>query len=601
MAYPPPLAELIKQRLPLEELVGEYVQLVQRGSRLFGLCPFHEEKTPSFTVNPDGQFYYCFGCRKTGDILSFYMTIKGLSFREAIEELARRVGLENGLPKAWDQDQAQSRQDWDCLKAVQAFYSACLAHPRIGEGARRYLEDRGLSKETQEKFCLGFAPRDPKGIVSTLERAEIPLEQAVEVGVLQPADTGGYRDPLGMRVVFPILDERGRVIGFGGRAFLPNQAPKYLNTKESRLFKKGHTLYGLSFADEAIRKLGSVFVVEGYIDVLAMFQAGFSNVVATLGVELSKDHIQKLSKKATNICLLFDGDKAGVAALVRAFALLVEMGIWGYALALPDGHDPDSYLRAYGKEGFERHATNRVPLVDLYVLERLKTLGSSLEGRAALVREFHRLLEACPEPMYRAFLWERFKEQFGLVLPGVAPRLKSNQKGQSNEPKGEVSLRPEPFSLVLAFLIQFPKYIPKFRPFSHFLKRGGDHRLVRVWEAMERLSLPEDQGPLWQNLRELPEVRASGPYLTGFVNALEAFAYSSLSQASADGVFEELLSRVRAKVLMGMSMELNLKIREAEQKGEVAALKTLLIRKKAIVEALKRGGSALDESLDAFC
>jgi len=156
MAYSPPLAELIKQRLPLEELVGEYVQLVQRGSRLFGLCPFHEEKTPSFTVNPDGQFYYCFGCRKTGDILSFYMTIKGLSFREAIEELARRVGLENSLPKAWDQDQVQSRQDWDCLKAVQAFYSACLAHPRIGEGARRYLENRGISKKPKKSFASGL-------------------------------------------------------------------------------------------------------------------------------------------------------------------------------------------------------------------------------------------------------------------------------------------------------------------------------------------------------------------------------------------------------------------------------------------------------------
>lgn len=601
MANPPPLVELIKQRLPLEELVGEYVQLVRRGSRLFGLCPFHEEKTPSFSVNPDGQFYYCFGCRKTGDILSFYMTIKGLSFRESLEDLARRVGLEADLPKAWDQGQTQARQEWDCLKAAQDFYRACLVHPRIGEGARRYLDNRGLSRNIQERFFLGYAPRDPSGLVAAIKGAGISIDQAVEVGVLQVNETGGYRDPLGMRVVFPILDERGRVVGFGGRAFLPNQAPKYLNTKETRLFKKGHTLYGLSFADEAIRQLGTVFVVEGYIDVLAMSQAGFANVVATLGVALSKEHLQKLSKRATNICLLFDGDRAGVAALMRAFALLVEMGIWGYALTLPDGHDPDSYLRAHGKGGFQKHSINRVPLVDLYVLERLKEFGASLEGRAALVRDFQRLLEACPDPMYRAFLWERFKEQFGLVLPGVIPRLKHGLKGISDGSKDKVLVRPEPFSLMLGFLIQFPGFIPKFRPFARFLERGGDHRIVRVWEALERLAIPEDQSPLWQDLRETQEVRVSGGYLTTFLSALEAFAYASLNQTSQEGVFEELLSRVRAKVLVELSREINTGIKEAEQKGDVATLKTLLAKKKTILEALKRGRCGPNEPLDAFC
>lgn len=581
-----PIAELIKERLPLEEVVGEEIHLIQRGSRLFGLCPFHEEKTPSFTVNPSGQFYYCFGCRKTGDVISYVMETKGLSFKEAVELLARRAGLEDRLPHGWeDGGSAQDKDQLSCLQVAQDFYRECLRHAGTGNTARSYLKERGILEKTQEAFCLGWAPTNSQAILSRLQDKGVRFELAVSLGLLNAIGPSEYRDPMAGRVIFPIHDERGRAVAFGGRSIRSTQVPKYLNSKEHRFFKKGRILYGLHQADGAIRKSGTAYVVEGYMDVLALFQAGIPNVVATLGVALSKDHVQKLSKRTMNICFLLDGDPAGVAGLMRAFALLVEMGVWGYGILLPEGHDPDSFLRSRGQKEMEKRLLNRLPLVDLYVLERLKGVGSSFEGKARIVGEFKKMLESCPDPVYRSFLWERFKERAGFVLPGLRPKARDKHNASSGLPSGKIPIKPEPIILMLAFLIQFPAYKPHFEPLVSYLDSAEDSRILRVWSALQKL--PMNQGPLWQEMRHAPEIQESGSYLISFLDALESFGYASLPDASVEGVFQELLYRVQAKAFLKKSAELNLKIRSAEMNGEIEALRAFLAEKKAILEAIK--------------
>ena len=313
--------EEIKRRLDIVDVVGQTVDLKRAGKSFKGLCPFHAEKTPSFTVSPERGTFHCFGCGEGGDVFSFVQRRDNLDFREALQELANRAGVELERGSASRPDPAE-RAERDRLHALLSaaadFYRAELAGPR-GGNARAYVESRGLTAETIDAFGLGYAEPSGRALERHLLAAGFTHEEAVKAGALGQADDGrtydGFRDPL----VFPIRDAEGRAIGFGGRALRADQQPKYLNSPQTELFDKGANLYALDRAAAAIREARRAIVVEGYMDALVAHQHGFRNVVATLGTAIGERHIQILRRLASEVVLALDADAAGVRAAIRGF------------------------------------------------------------------------------------------------------------------------------------------------------------------------------------------------------------------------------------------------------------------------------------------
>jgi DNA primase len=398
----------IKDAAPIEEVVGQYVKLTQKGRNLLGLCPFHPETKPSFTVAPDKGIFYCFGCGAGGNVISFLMQHQRLTFPEAAEELARRynitltykdLGPEGGR-------QAQKRQLMQEInKEAAAFYQANLQGPR-GEKGRAYVQKRGLTPEVVRDFQLGYALDEWDGLRKHLQNKGISLDAAQEVGLLMPRQHGGFYDRFRDRLMFPIQDRQGRVMAFGGR-IIGEGEPKYLNSPESPLYAKGRTLYGLPQAQEAMRQTGAALVVEGYLDLLALRVHGVANVVATLGTALTREQVRLLKNQVSKVVLVFDGDAAGARAMRRAFPLFASEGLAVRVLPLPPGLDPDTYAFQHGVELFQNSWDKAQPWFAFLVEELVTAHGLDLEGRVKIAEELRPYFQALADPVEQG-LWLKF-------------------------------------------------------------------------------------------------------------------------------------------------------------------------------------------------
>ncbi|MBI5237763.1 MAG: DNA primase, partial [Deltaproteobacteria bacterium] len=344
----------IKDAAPIEEVVGQYVKLTQKGRTLLGLCPFHAETKPSFTVAPDKGIFHCFGCGAGGNVFSFLMQHQRLSFPESVEELARRYNIPLTFKDLGPEGgrRAQKRKLMQEInQTAAAFYTANLKGSG-GEKGRAYIQKRGLTPEVVRDFHLGYALEEWDGLRRHLQSRGISLDAAQEVGLLMPRQQGGYYDRFRDRLMFPILDRQARVIAFGGR-IIGEGEPKYLNSPESPLYTKGRTLYGLPQAQEGLRQTGVALVVEGYLDLLALRVHGIANVVATLGTALTREQVRLLKNQVAKVVLVFDGDVAGARAMRRAFPLFASEGLAVRVLPLPAGLDPDTYAFKHGVELFQ--------------------------------------------------------------------------------------------------------------------------------------------------------------------------------------------------------------------------------------------------------
>jgi DNA primase len=392
----------IRERASITEIVSDVVALKRRGRSTTGLCPFHSEKTPSFTVSEERGFYHCFGCGEHGDVFSFVMKTQSMPFPDAVRVVAERFGLP--VPTDVGGPRHRSEPLVAVNQAAAAYFRHQLAGPQ-GARCRAYLAERGVSAEAIARFGLGFAPGGGEMLVRYLRAEHHSVEDAVTAGLLGRRDDGRVFDRFRERLMFPIQDLAGRVIAFGGR-ILPgtpvtgDPPPKYLNSPESPIFKKGQTLYGLGLAREAIRSHDRIIVVEGYLDVIAVWQARIGEVVAPLGTALTVDQLRVLKRFSETIVACFDGDDAGRRAAAKSFPTFIEAGLWGRAIFLPPGDDPDTFVRLDGGvalrakiEEIEGAIEKAEPLIDAYMAGLVGPRLDAVGRRAEAAKDVSRVLE----------------------------------------------------------------------------------------------------------------------------------------------------------------------------------------------------------------
>ena len=436
----------VKDRVDIAEVVGHHVSLTRAGQNLKGLCPFHQEKSPSFTVNSSKQIFHCFGCGAGGNVFTFLTRITGTSFPEVVRDLGRKVGIE--IQESAGQSgplAAQTARVESLNQAVVGWFRQNLDDPKLGEEARTYLAGRGMTDATLERFVVGFAPNEWDGLSKALMKQGFTAAELAMAGltVAREHASGSY-DRFRGRVMFPITDLRKRVVGFGGR-ILGEGTPKYLNSPDTPLFKKGQTLYALDLAREAVARLKTVIVVEGYFDAVALHQAGLTHTVATLGTALTAEHIQVLRRFASKVVLLFDPDQAGVRAALRGLDLFVNSGLGVKVVTLPDGDDPDTYVRKQGPEAFARLEEQAPSLLDFALEHRLSTAESStIEGRIRSVDDVLRILQKSEHPIEREERIRVVAERLEISQQRLIERYPALVQSEGHRPAPVQSADPTP-------------------------------------------------------------------------------------------------------------------------------------------------------------
>ncbi|HXH28176.1 MAG TPA: DNA primase, partial [Candidatus Polarisedimenticolia bacterium] len=396
--------EKVRTAADLREIVSEYLPLKKSGARYRALCPFHQEKSPSFYVDADKQLFYCFGCGVGGDVFKFLMLYEKLEFPEVLRRLAGRFGIE--IPAGRTAQDGERQKVLAANRLALGYFREQLARP-AGDRARRYLEGRGITAETIERFAIGYAPDGWTGLKSHLARglkaSEAGESQGVLAGLLaRKEESGRTYDRFRDRVMFPILNVADEPIGFGGRV-LGGGEPKYLNSPETPAFSKGDNLYGLPFAREAIRREGFAILVEGYMDVIALHQAGVPLAVGTLGTGFTAGHVRLLKRYTDRVVVNFDPDAAGRAAARRSLDVLLEHGFEVQVVTLPQGRDPDLFVREQGAEAYRRRIGDATPYIEFLARDAAARIGvETPRGKIAALNEVLPFLARIDHPVRRA-------------------------------------------------------------------------------------------------------------------------------------------------------------------------------------------------------
>jgi len=464
--------EEVRASANIVDVVGSYVALRKRGRNYLGLCPFHSEKEPSFTVSNEKQIFHCFGCGASGSVFDFVMRTRNLTFAEAVRELANRFGIP--LPQEKETGQAKKiREMAERLRQINTmaarYFSGNLLNKNSGKIAREYLQTRGIDEGTIQDFQLGYAPKSWDGLKRFLIREKVDLKVAAQAGLLVPKSGGDSYDRFRNRLMFPIKDVRGRTIGFGGRA-LDDSMPKYLNSPETLIFHKGRTLYGLATAREACRQTNETLVVEGYFDLLALYNKSIHQVVAPLGTALTLNHVRMLSRLAPRAVLVFDGDEAGMKAALRSLEFFLREKMPVRFLALPEGMDPDDFINKEGKEAFMQLLSEAKPLMEVFLEQSLSKYDGSVESRLIIVRTVAPMLRLLDSPIAQEGYLRVLDQRLGVSEEVLRAELSSSSIGKvstatSQQRKKEAEL-PEWEEGIIRILVNYPHWIPSLEESS---------------------------------------------------------------------------------------------------------------------------------------
>lgn len=537
---PAAFIDTLLARIDIVELIDAYVPLRKMGKDYKACCPFHEEKTPSFTVSQDKQFYHCFGCGAHGTAIGFLLEHERMDFREAIGELAKRAGLSlpESMPAAPGAD-AQAHID-RLLHVVQQanryFQQQLREHPEAPV-AVEYLKRRGVSGEIAARFQLGFAPDGWDGLLRAIGADRAAQEALAQAGLLIKKEGGGYYDRFRGRVMFPIHDYRGRIVGFGGRV-LGTGEPKYLNSPETPLFHKGRELYGLFAAREAIKQQQRVLVVEGYMDVVALAQFGIDFAVAALGTATTHDHLERVFRHAPEVIFCFDGDRAGRDAAWRALenALpAMRSGRQASFLFLPDGEDPDTLVRKEGAAAFLRRLDDALPLPDFFFQSVAADIDlKRLDGRARLAEKARPLLETMAPGALKELMLTRLQEASGV---GAGARTRAPASASAHRPRrGGAQAPPSLERAAVALLLQYPRLaadLPDLRDLM-VLERPGLTLFIELASLLRAFPLLSTAAIL-ERYRDTPHAPA--------LNKLASWDYPRLLPDPADEL-NSLLKRL---------------------------------------------------------
>ncbi len=481
----------IKTASDIVNIISEVVSLRQAGRNYLGLCPFHAEKTPSFTVSPDKQIFYCFGCGAGGNVFSFLMKHAGLTFPEAARELAGRCGID--LPtRDLSPHEKKKLTDRETILSLNGdamgFYRDCLRGAKLGQQAMSYLLQRGMTRETIDTFDIGFAPDRWDALIRHFRSRRRSADLALKAGLIVPRKKGqGHYDRFRNRVIFPIFNQQRQPVGFGGRV-MDDALPKYLNSPETPVYSKSRSLYGLDQARQKCRETQTVHVVEGYFDLLAMHQFGITNTVATLGTALTAGHVRTLSGCVGHngsAVLVFDSDRAGIKAAQRSVAVFQKGLLEARILVLPEGHDPDSFLMSHGPDDFFAAVERSVGLFAFMVACAVEKYGLGIDGKVRIVDELSTAIMAVDDPVSRSLHVKQLAERLAVdeaailqkirrtAAPRPAPRGRANRPATNQKPDSD-PIRGETYRLerqMVAMMLQFPEMIAEIarrRLLAHF-------------------------------------------------------------------------------------------------------------------------------------
>jgi DNA primase len=458
------IVEEIRGRFNIVSLIETYVSLKKSGRGYVGLCPFHNEKTPSFHVNDEKGIFHCFGCGTGGDIFGFMMRYNNFTFPEAITELARRAGLrieKGALPAG---RRPRKNVLFKLNTVASRFYYSMLVESSDGKVARDYLRKRGVSLETAEEFGLGYAPGGWDALVRFLTERKAPLKMAEEVGlIVRRKSKDGYYDRFRERIIFPIRDVDGRIVGFGGRT-LTQEEPKYMNSPDSEIYRKRNVLYGLDKSKDDIRKKEQAIIVEGYMDFLSLYSAGIKNVVATLGTSLTRDQVVLLKRYTDKVVVVFDGDESGTKASYMGLEAFLEEGLFPFTVFLPDGNDPDSFISQGGQDEFLKLVMGADPWLNFFMDTVLKDFLAGKISRPKAVQVAAEIVARIKNSIEWSHYTKRMAEIFGIreneflsLVDGIKAQL--DFKKVRKETKVELKKTPDTQEkLILKILLKYPKY-----------------------------------------------------------------------------------------------------------------------------------------------
>lgn len=566
---PEEIIQQVREAADIVEVVSDYLPLKQSGRNFKAVCPFHQERSPSFIVSPEKQIYHCFGCGAGGNVFNFIMEIEKISFPDAVRELARRYGIR--IPDFSTIKSSEESLGYKINAMVARLYRKLLLATKDGMLAREYLRQRKVDEKTEEEFLLGYAPAEGNSVVEEAKLKKIDLKRICDLGLATERD-GIYRDVFRRRLIFPIASPSGRVVGFGGRV-LDQSEPKYLNSPDTSLFKKSDSLYGIYPAKKSMSSVGEAILVEGYMDVISLHANGFPNSVGSLGTAFTRGQARQIRRYCEEIAIAYDGDEAGRIASLRACQSALEVGLKVKIVRLPEGNDPDLFVRENGHDAFLEVLRNGYHYVDFILDSNIDELEDSIKFCLKLV-------SSIKDPIRKALDLKRLSEKSGLPVATLERGI-SQIVDKWIKSGDERKIVPHPCDKVeksiLCFLIGFPEY---------------QDRLFEV------ISPSDFEDPLVQGLaKTIFERRSKGldfsvsslllviddPQTRGLLTSISV---SEEMSVNPEKVVEDYLASIRRKRISRDIENLRVQIRAAEKEGDADRLRQLLKKRQELANRL---------------
>lgn len=572
--------EEIKSRADIVELAAEYLTLKKAGRNYLGLCPFHQEKTPSFTVNREKQIFYCFGCGEGGNVITFLMKITGKTFPEAIKDLADKTGVILPSPlttKEGRQSNSLRESITDLnLRAAQQ-YARNLNSP-AGKTAQDYLKARGITQETVKQFRLGFAPDTWRSLTDYLEENGLSLKMAEQAGLVIAGKEGSFYDRFRGRLIFPIENVSGEIVAFGGR-ILDKGEPKYLNSPESPVYIKGKNLYGLNKTREEIRKKGFALIVEGYFDLISLWNAGIGNVVASLGTALTREHLELLRRYTVEVVALFDPDEAGKKALDRSLELFLAMNMRARALILPGGLDPDDYVKKFGREKLAELIDNAQPLSDYYI-ENVLGSGKTFEDKREMVKTALVFINKIEDTIEKNLFIKRIAEKTGIdqgMLKNESHKSDTSIKPKAANPKKHPVSSIDPVEInLIRIMLEYPQktdQVENDNIMDFFLQpqlKDLGKKIIETYKLLGFVDLgiiisADEEAPLREKIFHL------------MMEAMPA------DDAMLEKIFSDNIRQIKKKWYKDQHRQIKFKLAQAQEKGNQELLNKLVQEKENLL------------------